>query len=66
MTLAEFYAAVIKFGTLVDPRKKKEVLFNDTAILHGTPKTIIKRILVGIDIEMPEISLRTGYVRLTQ
>ncbi len=57
MKLIDFYNRVIKYATLIDPRKKSEVVFDDTAILCGNPDTPVRRILVGIDIEVGEILL---------
>jgi putative NIF3 family GTP cyclohydrolase 1 type 2 len=57
MKLADFYGSVVKFGSELDPRKNKINSYADTAILYGQPDTEIKRILVGIDIEVGELLL---------
>jgi putative NIF3 family GTP cyclohydrolase 1 type 2 len=56
--LSHFYRQVVKFGAEFDPRKNKKIKsFEDTAILYGNPNTEVKKILVGIDIEAPEVLL---------
>ncbi len=57
MKLIDFYNRVVKYASAIDPRKKSEVVFDDTAILCGNPDIEVKRILVGIDIEVGEILL---------
>lgn len=59
MKLSRLYSLVLRFGIDKDPRRNKSTIksFPDTAILHGSPDTEIKKILVGIDIEAPEILL---------
>jgi len=59
MKLSQFYAQVIKFGKDKDPRpdKKKIKSYPDTSILYGDPETNIKRIIVGIDVEVAELLL---------
>jgi len=57
MKLIDFYNQVIKYASLIDPRKKSEVVFDDTAILCGNPDIEVRRVLVGIDIEVGEILL---------
>lgn len=59
MKLSSFYNFAIKFGIGCDPRRKKKDLrfFPDSALLYGDPDTDVKRILVGIDIEVPELLL---------
>lgn len=57
MKLIDFYNQVIKYASLIDPRKKSEVVFDDTAILCGNPDIQVGRVLVGIDIEVGEILL---------
>ncbi|MFZ2356612.1 MAG: NGG1p interacting factor NIF3 [Candidatus Omnitrophota bacterium] len=48
----------MRFGIQNDPRKKSRVKnFEDTAILYGDPKTKVKKVLVGIDIEVGELLL---------
>ena len=59
MKLINFYNQVVKFGRLADPRKDKQGIksFPDSAILFGNPDLEIKKIMVGIDIEVPELLL---------
>lgn len=58
MKLQDFYNKTIKFGRQNDPRKGKAInRYEDTAILNGNLQTEIKKILVGIDIEVPELLL---------
>lgn len=57
MRLADFYGSVVKFGSELDPRRIKIGSYADTAILYGQPDTEVKRILVGIDIEVGELLL---------
>jgi putative NIF3 family GTP cyclohydrolase 1 type 2 len=59
MKLSYFYNQVLKFGIERDPRinKKKIKSYADTAILYGSPDAQIKKILVGIDIEVGELLL---------
>jgi putative NIF3 family GTP cyclohydrolase 1 type 2 len=54
MKLARFYDLVIKFGSERDPRKNKSAIksYSDTAILYGDPKTSVKKIIVGVDMEV--------------
>lgn len=58
MNLSYFYNQVVRFGIQNDPRKKSRVKnFEDTAILYGDPKTKVKKVLAGIDIEVGELLL---------
>ncbi|MBM3244621.1 MAG: NGG1p interacting factor NIF3 [Candidatus Omnitrophica bacterium] len=58
MKLGEFYKQAIEFGRLHDPRKKNEIkTFEDSKILFGDIKTEVKKILIGIDIEVGELML---------
>ena len=58
MKLLQLYSQVVKFGKDRDPRKKALIKsFEDSAILNGDPETEIKKILVGIDIEVAELLL---------
>jgi putative NIF3 family GTP cyclohydrolase 1 type 2 len=57
MKLSDFYRHIIKFGSLHDPRKRKIAAYPDTAILYGNPDTQVKKVMVGIDIEAPELLL---------
>jgi len=56
--LSHLYSQVIKFGKERDPRKKGRIgSFEDTALLYGRPDTDIKKIMVGIDIDIGELLL---------
>lgn len=59
MRLSQFYNLVLKFGIERDIRQGKRKIrdYADTAILYGEPTLELKKILVGIDIETPEILL---------
>ncbi|MDD2927715.1 MAG: NGG1p interacting factor NIF3 [Candidatus Omnitrophica bacterium] len=59
MKLSRFYNLVVKFGAERDPRKNKSAIksYADTAILYGDPGTQVKKILVGIDMEVGELLL---------
>ena len=59
MKLINFYNQVVNFGRLADPRKDKRGIksFSDSAILFGNPNLEIKKIMVGIDIEVAELLL---------
>jgi len=58
MKLSRLYQQIIKFGIQRDPRKKTgKNPFADTKILYGAPGTEVKKILVGIDIEVGELLL---------
>jgi len=59
MKLSKFYNLVIKFGIQHDPRKGRPVAryFPDTALLNGSGDTEVKKILMGIDMEVPELLL---------
>ena len=59
MKLSYLYNQAVKFGAERDPRinKKKIKSYPDTAILCGDPDKEIKKILVGIDIEVAELLL---------
>ncbi|MHB8155412.1 MAG: Nif3-like dinuclear metal center hexameric protein [Candidatus Omnitrophota bacterium] len=50
---------LVNFGRLADPRKNKREIksFPDSAILFGRPNLEIKKIMVGIDIEVAELLL---------
>jgi hypothetical protein len=57
MNLSSFYNKVLEFGIDRDIRGKGKKIkyFPDTAILHGSGSTEIKKIIVGIDMEAPEL-----------
>ncbi len=58
MKLSVFYRRVIELGSERDPRKNKPISsYADTAILYGDPRTEVRKILVGIDIEVAELLL---------
>ena len=59
MKLGRFYNLVVKFGAQRDPRKSKQSIksYADSAILYGDPNIEVKKILVGIDMEVGEILL---------
>ena len=58
MKLGHIYKQIIKFGKERDPRKSRAITsFEDTALLYGNPGTDIKKIMVGIDVEVPELLL---------
>jgi len=59
MRLASFYNQTVKFGIERDPRVKKSGIksYQDTAILYGDPDIEIRKIMVGIDIEVAELLL---------
>ncbi len=58
MKLSRLYDKVVRFGRDRDPRKDSSIKsFEDTAVLYGRPAAEIKKILVGIDIELGELLL---------
>jgi putative NIF3 family GTP cyclohydrolase 1 type 2 len=58
MKLSDFYQEAIKFGKIHDPRKKSQIKsYEDSAVLYGAGDTEIKKILIGIDIEVGELLL---------
>ena len=59
MKLSQLYDRVIKCGADSDPRRDKAAIasFADTAVLHGSPDKEIRKILIGIDIEVSELLL---------
>ena len=59
MKLKRFYELVVKFGSEYDPRKEKKSIksYADSAVLYGDLETEIKKVLVGIDMEVGEILL---------
>jgi len=59
MKLINFYNQVVHFGRLADPRKAKRAIksFPDSAILFGDPGLEVKKIMVGIDIEVGDLLL---------
>ncbi|MGE5197406.1 MAG: NGG1p interacting factor NIF3 [Deltaproteobacteria bacterium] len=58
MKLSRLYNQVVAFGIDRDPRKiKPKNPFPDTALLFGSPDTEVKKILVGIDIDVADLLL---------
>jgi putative NIF3 family GTP cyclohydrolase 1 type 2 len=58
MRLSHLYNRVIKLGIERDPRKKAHIeSYEDTALLYGNPNARIKKIMVGIDIDVGELLL---------
>jgi len=59
MNLNKFYSLVVKFGADQDPRKNKAAIksYADTRILFGDKSTPVKKILVGVDMEVGELLL---------
>lgn len=58
MKLSYFYNQIVKFGKSRDPRGYNRVgAFQDTALLYGKPDTEIRKIMVGIDIDIGELLL---------
>lgn len=59
MNISSFFKKVIEFGIERDVRGKGKRLdyFPDTAVLHGAPKAEVRKILIGIDIEVQELLL---------
>ncbi len=58
MKLSRIYHKAIQFGREYDPRRKTRInSYADTAILYGNPNADVKKILVGIDIEVAELLL---------
>ena len=59
MKIAFLYKQAVKLGASRDPRiNKREIKsYADTAILYGNPGKEIKKILIGIDIEVAELLL---------
>ena len=57
MRLSYLFNQAIKLGRLCDPRGNRAWRYADTAILFGQPNVEVKKILVGIDIEIGELLL---------
>lgn len=58
MKLSSLYSLIVKFGKDYDPRGKKGAkLYEDTAILYGDHGREVKKVMVGIDIEVSELLL---------
>ncbi|TRZ95802.1 NGG1p interacting factor NIF3 [bacterium] len=66
MKLGYLYNQVIRLGRDRDPRKKSVISsYADTAILYGDRHTEVKKVLIGIDIEVAELLL-ADRIRQTQ
>ena len=59
MKLINFYNQMVAWGRIADPRKDKKKIknFEDSAILFGKADLEVKKIMVGIDIEVAELLL---------
>ena len=57
MKLSSLYNLAIKFGRQHDPRGKGNFEYADSLLLYGRPETEIKKVMVGIDIEVAELLL---------
>lgn len=58
MKLSRLYNLAVKFGRERDPRSKAHInSYADTRILYGKADTQIRKILIGIDIEVAELLL---------
>jgi len=58
MQLGYFYNQVVAFGKDRDPRPRAKISrFEDSMILYGEPSVQIKKLMVGIDIEVGELLL---------
>jgi putative NIF3 family GTP cyclohydrolase 1 type 2 len=58
MRLSDFYQQAIRLASQCDPRGRGRIFsYPDSRILYGHPDTKVKRILVGIDIEVAELLL---------
>jgi putative NIF3 family GTP cyclohydrolase 1 type 2 len=55
--LSELYNQAIRLGRRYDPRGNRLWRYSDSAILYGRPDTEVRKILVGIDIEVGELLL---------
>ena len=59
MKLSRFYELVVKFGASRDPRVKKSAIksYADSSILYGNGSRQVKKILIGVDMEVGELLL---------
>ncbi|MFA6384888.1 MAG: NGG1p interacting factor NIF3, partial [Candidatus Omnitrophota bacterium] len=59
MKLSRFFELVRRYGVAADPRggKKNIAGYADSAILNGSMEADVRKILVGIDIDTPELLL---------
>jgi len=57
MKLSSLYNQAIKLGRLHDPRGNRPWQYADTSVLFGDSNTEVRKILVGIDIDIGELLL---------
>ena len=58
MKLSRLYSQIVKLGRDRDPRTKARISsYEDTALLYGNPDIEVRKIMVGIDIEVGELLL---------
>jgi hypothetical protein len=59
MNLGQLYEKFVVFGIDRDPRRDKSRIggFSDTALLYGNPASEIRKVMVGIDIDVGELLL---------
>jgi putative NIF3 family GTP cyclohydrolase 1 type 2 len=59
MKLSRLFNLIVKYGVQSDPRSHKSSItsYADSALLYGDGSTDVKKVMVGIDIEVPEILL---------
>ncbi len=57
MKLSDLYNQAIRLGRRYDPRGNRPWRYSDSTILYGRPDTEVRKILVGIDIEVGELLL---------
>ncbi len=57
MQLSWIYNQAIRLGRLYDPRGNRPWKYADSAILYGKSNTEVKKVLVGIDIDVGEVML---------
>lgn len=59
MRLSRFFELLVRYGISADPRSDKRGIrgFPDSAVLNGPLSTNVRSILVGIDMDVPELLL---------
>ncbi|MFH0855221.1 MAG: NGG1p interacting factor NIF3 [Candidatus Omnitrophota bacterium] len=59
MKLSRFYELVVENGLKCDPRADKAAVksYPDSALLYGDPDTQVRKILIGVDMEVGELLL---------
>lgn len=57
MKLSVLFNRAVKFGREHDPRGKGNFDYADSRILYGKPDTEVKKVMVGVDIEVAELLL---------